>query len=166
MKQDNPRFGAYTDYGVLRAAIVGSAEGLALPPFNPTLHHYNDEVQAALKDSGDQPLDIRKAMPERWEKTAEQLDHLAGLYEANGVKVYRPRPFQPEERRYLADLQPGSSLLYPADPVYTVGTHYIELNIRRAYRRKEVFPLRDIVSPLLESSGDTMSRRGNTSFRR
>ena len=79
MNQDNSSFGAYTDYGVLRAAIVGSAEGLALPPFNPTLHHYNDEVQAALKDSGDQPLDIRKAMPERWGKTAEQLDHLAGF---------------------------------------------------------------------------------------
>ena len=155
MNQDNYPFGSYTDYGVLRTAIVGNAEGLALPPFNPTLHHYNDEVQAALKDSGDQSLDIRKAMPDRWEKTAEQLDHLAGLYEANGVKVYRPRPFHPEERRYLADLQPGASLLYPADPVYTVGTHYIELNIRRAYRRKEVFPLRDIVSPLLSSSGDT-----------
>ena len=74
-------FGAYTDYGVLRAAIVGSAEGLALPPFNPSLHHYNDEVQVALKASGDQPLDIRTAMPERWEKTVEQLDSLAALYE-------------------------------------------------------------------------------------
>ena len=74
-------FGAYTDYGVLRAAIVGSAEGLSLPPFNPSLHHYNDEVQAALKACGDQPLDIRTAMPERWEKTVEQLDSLAALYE-------------------------------------------------------------------------------------
>ena len=71
-------------------------------------------------------------MPERWEKTAEQLDNLAALYEANGVKVYRPRPYTAEERGYLADLQPGASLLYPADPVYTVGTHYIEVNIRRA----------------------------------
>lgn len=154
MNQDNPSFGAYTDYGVLRAAIVGSAEGLALPPFNPTLRHYNDEVQAALKASADRPLDIQEAMPERWEKTAQQLDNLAALYESNGVKVYRPRPYTAEERRYLADLQPGASLLYPADPVYTVGTHYIEVNIRRAYRRKEVFPLRDIVSPLLDSGTD------------
>ena len=70
MNQGNPSFGAYTDYGTLRGAIVGSADGLTLPPFNPTLHHYNEEVQAALKASGDRPLDIRKAMPERWEKTA------------------------------------------------------------------------------------------------
>ena len=103
----------------------------------------------------DRPLDIRKAMPERWEKTAEQLDNLAALYEANGVKVYRPRPYTAEERGYLADLQPGASLLYPADPVYTVGTHYIEVNIRRAYRRKEVFPLRDVVLPLIEDGVDT-----------
>ena len=155
MNREVPAFGAYTDYGVLRAAIVGSAEGLALPPFNPTLHHYNDEVQAALKACGDQPLDIRKAMPERWEKTAEQLDNLAALYEKNGAKVYRPRPFSEEERRYLADLQPGASLLYPADPVYTVGRHYIEVNIRRAYRRKEVFPLREIVAPLLDADSES-----------
>ena len=59
MNQENPSFGAYTDYGTLRGAIVGSADGLTLPPFNPTLHHYNEEVQAALKASGDKPLDIR-----------------------------------------------------------------------------------------------------------
>ncbi len=86
-------FGVYTDYGKLRGAIVGNAEGLSLPPFNPTLHHYNDEVQAALKASGDQPLDIRTAMPERWEKTTEQLDNLAALYQENGITVSRPRPY-------------------------------------------------------------------------
>ncbi|MEE8387586.1 MAG: hypothetical protein V3R65_03345 [Acidiferrobacterales bacterium] len=155
MTQNNLDFGAYTDFGELRAVIVGSAEGLALPPFNPSLHHYNDEVQAALKASGDQPLDIRMAMPERWRKTVEQLDHLAALYEKNGIQVYRPRPFTEEERHYLANLQPGASLLYPADPVYTVGKHYIEVNIRRAYRRKEVFPLRDLVAPLLAADSKT-----------
>jgi N-dimethylarginine dimethylaminohydrolase len=155
MMQNDLDFGAYTDFGELRAVIVGSAEGLALPPFNPTLHHYNDEVQAALKASGDAPLDIRKAMPERWQKTVEQLDHLAALYQKNGIQVYRPRPFTEEERHYLANLQHGTSLLYPADPVYTVGKHYIEVNIRRAYRRKEVFPLRDLVAPLLAADAKT-----------
>jgi N-dimethylarginine dimethylaminohydrolase len=155
MTQDVPAFGAYTDYGPLRAVIVGSAEGLALPPYNPTLSFYNDELKAALKASGGQPLDIRKAMPERWEKTVAQLDSLAALYEKNGVRVYRPRSYTEEERRYLADLQPGTSLLYPADPVYTVGKHYLEVNIRRAYRRKEVLPLREIVAPLLEADPET-----------
>ena len=148
-------FGAYTDYGRLKSAIVGSAEGLSLPPFNPTLHHYNEEVQAALKANGDQPLDISTAMPARWEKTVEQLDSLAALYEANGIRVYRPRPYTEEERHYLTEAQPGASLLYPADPVYTVGKHYLEVNIRRAYRRKEVFPLREIVAPLLSNDTET-----------
>ena len=151
---EQANFGAYTDFGRLRAAIVGSADGLALPPFNPTLHHYNDEVQTALRRSGDQPLLVAEVMPERWHKTVEQLDQLAALYESNGVQVYRPRPYSEEEIEYLAHLQPGHSLLYPADPVYTLGKRYFELNIRRAYRRKEVFPLREIVAPMISSDAE------------
>ena len=151
---EQANFGAYTDFGRLRAAIVGSADGLALPPFNPTLHHYNDEVQAALRRSGDQALLVAEVMPERWHKTVEQLDQLAALYESNGVQVYRPRPYSEEETEYLAHLQPGHSLLYPADPVYTLGKRYFELNIRRAYRRKEVFPLREIVAPMISSDAE------------
>ena len=30
-------FGAYTDYGRLKSAIVGSAEGLSMTPLNPKL---------------------------------------------------------------------------------------------------------------------------------
>ena len=154
MSETGVDFGAYSDFGMLRSAIVGSAEGLTLPPFNPTLHHYNEELQAALKANGKRPLDVRSAMPERWEKTVSQLDALAALYEQNGVRVYRPRGYSSEEHRYLGELQLGASLLYPADPVYTVGKHYIEVNIRRAYRRKEVFPLRDLVTPLLAADPD------------
>ena len=151
---EQTNFGAYTDFGRLRAAIVGSADGLALPPFNPTLHHYNDEVQTALRRSGDQALLVAEVMPERWHKTVEQLDQLAALYESNGVQVYRPRPYSEEETEYLAHLQPGHSLLYPADPVYTLGKRYFELNIRRAYRRKEVFPLREIVAQMISSDAE------------
>ena len=151
---EQTNFGAYTDFGRLRAAIVGSADGLALPPFNPTLHHYNDEVQAALRRSGDQALLVAEVMPERWHKPVEQLEQLAALYESNGVQVYRPRPYSEEETEYLAHLQPGHSLLYPADPVYTLGKRYFELNIRRAYRRKEVFPLREIVAPMISSDAE------------
>ena len=151
---EQTNFGAYTDFGRLRAAIVGSADGLALPPFNPTLHHYNDEVQTALRRSGDQALLVAEVMPERWRKTGEQLAQLGARYEGNGVQVYRPRPYSEEETEYLAHLQPGHSLLYPADPVYTLGKRYFELNIRRAYRRKEVFPLREIVAPMISSDAE------------
>ena len=106
MTQDVPTFGAYTDYGVLRAVIVGSAEGLALPPYNPTLRFYNDELKAALKASGGQPLDIHKPMLERWEKTVEQLDSIAATYDKNDVRVYRPQPYTGEEQRDTAAREP------------------------------------------------------------
>lgn len=144
-----PAYGAGSDYDPLRMAVVGIADDLTLPPYNPTLVHYNDEVREALIAADGKPTPIKVAMPERYEKTAEQLDSLAALYEKNGVKVLRPRPYTEEEKGYLENLQPGTSLLYPADPVITIGKHFLELNIRRAYRRKEVFALRDVVQPLI-----------------
>jgi N-dimethylarginine dimethylaminohydrolase len=149
MPEVTPAYGAGSDYDPLRMAVVGIVDDLTLPPYNPTLHHYNDEVREALIAADGKPTSIKAAMPERYARTAEQLDSLAALYENNGVKVLRPRPYSEEEKRYLDNLQPGTSLLYPADPVITIGKHFIELNIRRAYRRKEVFALRDAVLPLI-----------------
>ena len=136
MPATTPAFGTRSDYDPLRMAVVGIADNLTLPPYNPTLHHYNDEVSDALKASDGKASSIKQVMPERYEKTAEQLDSLAALYEKDGITVFRPRPYTEAERRYLDDVQPGTSLLYPADPVVTIGKHYIELNIRRAYRRR------------------------------
>ncbi len=154
MREATPALGTRSDFDPLRMAVVGIADNLTLPPYNPKLHHYNDEVIDALKASNGKATSIRQVMPERYEKTAEQLESLAALYENNGVTVFRPRPYTEEERRYLDDLQPGTSLLYPADPVVTIGKHYIELNIRRAYRRKEIFPLRDVLAPLIAADPD------------
>ena len=36
-----------------------------------------------------------------------------------------------------------------------MGKTYLEVNLRRAYRRKEVFPLREIVAPLLAADAET-----------
>ena len=127
--------GAHSEFGTLREVVVGSAEGLALPPFSKDLSHYNEELRAALLANPGRPLDIRKHFPERWERTVEQMEGVAATYERNGVTVHRLRPYTDEERRYLADLQPGASQLYPADPVFVIGKHYIEISIRRAYRR-------------------------------
>jgi glycine amidinotransferase len=149
MSATTPAYGLRSDYDPLCMAVVGIADDLTLPPYNTTLTHYNDEVRDALIAAKGKPTSIEHAMPERFEKTAEQLDTLAALYEDNGIEVVRPRPYTEEEKRYLSDLQPGTSLLYPADPVITIGKHYIELNIRRAYRRKEVFPLRELAMPLI-----------------
>lgn len=142
-------FGVFSEYGTLREVVVGSAANLALPPFGRGLTHYVPELRAVLEKTNGQRLDIAKALPEKWAKTNDQLNRLAETYERFGVRVYRPRPFTAPEFEHLSELQPGHSQLYPADPVFVVGGHYIEVCIRRAYRRKEIYPLRDIVMPLV-----------------
>lgn len=144
--------GNHSEYGRLREVIVGSAQDLTLPPFSKDLGHYNDELRAALEGAGGEPLSIQAHFPERWEKTCEQIEGVVKTYQDNGVTVHRLRPYTAQEKTYLAGLQRGYSQLYPADPVFMLGDHFIELNIRRAYRRKEVFPIRDTVLPLLDKA--------------
>ena len=148
---EKPAFGVGSEFGRLREAVVGIAEDLALPPMGRGLTHFNDELAAALSATGGRALDIREAFPARWEETQNQMDGVAATFERFGVKVHRPRPYGEEEKRHQVELQPGHSLLYPADPVFVIGKHFLELSIRRAYRRKEVFPLRDIVQPMIEA---------------
>ena len=143
------QFGVHSEWGKLREVVVGRADDLALPPWSPDLSHYNPELTAALEGRSE-ALEIARAMPERHARAAEQLEGLVATYERHGVRVHRPRRFTEAERRSLGDLQPGCSQLYPADPVYVLGNHFLELNIRRAYRRKEVFPLRELVQPLVQ----------------
>ncbi len=146
------RFGCHgSDYGKLRQVVVGIADDLTLPPYSPALVHYNAELKQALIGNDGKPLAIADAFPERFERTVEQLASLAEFYEKRGIDVLRARPYTDEEKAYLGSLQGGHSLLYPADPVYVLGNHYLEVNIRRAYRRKEVFPLRELVMPLIEA---------------
>ena len=143
------RFGSHSEFGKLREVVVGIADGLTLPPFSKDLSHYNEELRTALLSNDGKPLDIRTAFPERWQATVEQMDGIAATYKRFGVKVHRVRSYAPEEVCYLDDLQPGHSQLYVADPVFVLGNHYIEVSIRRAYRRKEVFPLRDLIVPMI-----------------
>ena len=151
----NP-FGSHSEYGTLREVIVGSAQDLTLPPFSRDLSHYNDELRSVLQATGNQPLSVKAHFPQRWEKTRRQIEGVVEVYEKNGVVVHRLRPYEEAEKSYLGFLQQGHSQLYPADPVFVIGRHCVEINIRRAYRRKEVFPIRDIVQPMI--SNDPQAR--------
>ncbi len=144
-------FGSYSEFGKLREVVVGSAQNLHLPPFCKDLSHYNSDLRDALLKNGDKPLSVATAFPELYERTLEQLENVASTYERFRVRVHRPRSYTREELTHLGVLQEGWSQLYPADPVFLIGKHYLEISIRRAYRRKEVFPLRDIVLPMIEN---------------
>lgn len=144
-------FGVSSEYGTLRKVVVGSADEVALPPFSKDLSHYNEELRGALERNGGKALDLKSAFPERWERTREQIEGVVATYERFGVEVLRLRPYSDAEKRHLGDLQPGHAQLYPADPVFVIGQHILEICIRRAYRRKEIFPIRDALLPIIEA---------------
>jgi len=147
--------GNHSEFGVLREVVIGSPQDLTLPPFSKDLRHYNDELRSTLEATGNKPLSIEQHFPERWAQTSEQMDGIARIFESNGVTVHRLRPYTKEEKSYLDVQQQGCSQLYPADPVFIIGNHFLEINIRRAYRRKEVFPIRDLVLPIIEADPDS-----------
>ncbi len=144
-------FGSHSEFGKLREVVVGSAQDLHLPPYGKDLSHYNDDLREALLKNGKKPLDVQKYFPERYEETVEQMEGVAKTFQDLGITVHRPRPYTEPEKNYLGPLQPGWSQLYVADPVFVIGKHYMEISIRRAYRRKEVFPLRDLIAPIIEN---------------
>jgi N-dimethylarginine dimethylaminohydrolase len=154
VRNEFDRYGCGSDYGKLREVVVGISDDLVLPPFGEDLSHYNDELRGILESSRGEPVSIRDALPERFERATEQLEQIVSVYESRGIVVHRPRKFSEDEKEYLGSLQRGHNQLYPADPVFMLGNHFLELNIRRAYRRKEVFPLRDVVLPLIENDLD------------
>lgn len=144
-------FGSHSEFGKLREVVVGSAQDLHLPPYRKDVSHYNDDLRDALLENGNKALDVQKYFPERYEETVEQMEGVASTFEELGIKVHRPRPYTEPEKNYLGALQEGYSQLYVADPVFVIGKHYMEISIRRAYRRKEVFPLRDLILPMIEN---------------
>ncbi|MGI9483023.1 MAG: dimethylarginine dimethylaminohydrolase family protein [Hyphomicrobiales bacterium] len=146
--------GAHSEYGRLREVVVGIADGLTLPPFSKELGHYNDELRQALEAANGNPLPIEEAFPERFEQTREQMENVAAVYERHGVTVHRVRSFTEAEAGNLSSLQRGHAQLYPADPVFVLGNHFIEISIRRAYRRKEIFPLRELILPMIDEDPD------------
>ncbi|HVA08101.1 MAG TPA: hypothetical protein VNG12_15295, partial [Acidimicrobiales bacterium] len=150
---DPPTFqlGCHSEYGRLNAVVVGSVDGLAYPPWNRNIRYLSGEVADLLAAGppGD-AVDVRRAAPHLHAALAVDVERVAQTFESHGVAVLRPRPFQPEEQRYLEHLQPGTSLLYPADPIYVLGRHVIETSIRRPFRRKEVWATRDVLQPLID----------------
>ena len=143
-------FGSHSEYGKLREVVIGNADNLTLPPFGNDLRHYNNELRTKLEGTNNKPLLIKEHFPEKWSKTKRQIEEIVKTFEDNDVVVHQLRPYSNEEASYLEHLQKGCSQLYPADPVFIIGNHYLEINIRRAYRRKEVFPIRDKVVPIME----------------
>lgn len=154
MQHEAPPFGVHSEYGKLHQVMVGRLDDFAYPSWSRNLRYLGPEITQILKSTCGKALPVRDAIPEVFGKTAEQLENVVETFERLGVEVLRPRPYTEEEKAYLQDLQNGHSLLYPADPVYVLGKHLIETCIRRPFRRKEVWAIRDVLSPIIDEDPD------------
>ena len=147
-------FGVHSEYGKLREVVVGHFDDFVYAEWSPSVRYAHPELRALLEAQEGQPLNVKELLPERHEMTVQQLEALVETYEKHGVKVHRARRYTEDEKKYVDHLQGGHALIYPADPVFVLGHHYLELCIRRPYRRKEIFPLRDLLMPRIEADPD------------
>lgn len=144
--------GCHSEYGRLDAVVVGRTDGLRYPAFNRNIRYLSGEIAELLSSAPPgSSVDVRERAPHLWEQLTEAVERVADTFAQHGVTVLRPRPFAPEERKYLSELQEGASLLYPADPVYVLGKHVIETCIRRPFRRKEAWATRTTLQPLIDA---------------
>ena len=146
------QLGCHSEYGRLDAVVVGRTDGLRYPAFNRNIRYLSGEIAELLSSAPPGgSVDVRESAPRLWDQLTEAVERVADTFTHNGVTVLRPRPFAPEERAYLGELQEGASLLYPADPIYVLGKHVIETCIRRPFRRKEAWATRTVLQPLIDA---------------
>jgi len=130
------------EWGRLRAAIVGRGDHARFP-LTPI---------ATAEDVLDEPAPEAGIDPELEQQLIDQLNGLADLLEQHGVQVFRPEPLSAAEQRYLDYLETGGGLIFMRDPVLAVGRKVVELALRPAYRRKEIFALRPLLMDLFADS--------------
>ena len=146
--------GCFSEFGTLRAAVVGRLDDLAYPAWSPNVRYLSGEIADLLRGATERSVNVREHAPHLWDALATDVEGVVAAFEEHGVRVLRPRKYLPDERRYLGDLQGGHSLLYPADPTYVLGKHVIETCIRRPFRRKETWATRDVLMPHIEADPD------------
>jgi len=86
--------------------------------------------------------DFSDAFPEQQKLWEQERENLKEVLERYGVEVLRPRLLSEREKQ---DFENGYSNFFVRDPFFTIGQQLIEGSLRLKHRRKEVFPVRDIL---------------------
>jgi len=142
-------FGVYSEYGRLHAVVVGQVEDFAYPPYSPNIRYLTGEKRRMLESVDGRPYRLKCEQPALYDRLVNQIEIVCEAFRGRGIEVLRPRRFTPPEKNFLAEIQLGHSQLYPADPAFVIGDHFIEACIRRPFRRKEVWGIRDAVVPAM-----------------
>jgi N-dimethylarginine dimethylaminohydrolase len=145
-------FGVWNDYGRLREVAVGTLKGAVIPDWDDSYQYTDPNTQALIKAYSGRPISDVPEVAEVSDLVQSNLDNLAGIYESFGVKVHRPRQWTVDESKWLAEFQVGGHQSFPADPIWIIGRNVIECQFHTVIRNKEVFPLRDLIQPLIDAS--------------
>ena len=147
MSTSGPLISAEDEWSPLRSVIVGRAEDSAFPsePEHMMAATMPSEHLAHFKPSSPFPPDILA-------RAQEELDNLAGILRAEGIRVYRPNKIN------WLKVQ-GYTGAMPRDGLMTVGSALIEAPFAWQCRRHEItLAYSEIRSELGGSSGATICR--------
>lgn len=144
-------FGVWNDFGRLREVAVGDLRNSVIPSWDDSYRFVEPQTQELIHAfSGRRIFDV----PELAELAAtvqSNLDNLAATYERYGVSVHRPRAWTEDELRWLAEFQTGGHQTFPADPIWIIGRNVVECSLHTFCRNREIFPLRDLIQPLIDA---------------
>lgn len=96
--------------------------------------------------SGKNYKDVFPLRQQQWEQERENLKSVLEKY---GVEVLRPRLLTDYEKE--CGKEGGCANFFVRDPFFTVGSSVIEGSLRFYHRRREIFPIRDLL--IRETSG-------------
>ncbi|KAM4064612.1 lysine amidinotransferase [Hirsutella rhossiliensis] len=142
-----PLLSAEDEWSPLKAVIVGRAEGSAFPSEPSRMMKATMPVEhlANFRQSNPFPADIIA-------KAQEELDHLAAILQALGIRVYRPK-----EINWLK--VGGYTGAMPRDGLMTVGHTIIEAPFAWKCRRHEIqLAYADILDELISSGSFRVCR--------
>ncbi|MEB3032200.1 dimethylarginine dimethylaminohydrolase family protein [[Mycobacterium] nativiensis] len=129
-----------SEFAPLRTVVLAQSE-LALPTNMPDADL--DFLPPGALDSASAGQDFGTACPERQQSWLQERQDFDAVLRRYGVEVLRPRVLTGAEK--AAGGQDGYANFFVRDPFFTVGNVVIEGSLRFRHRRREVFPVRDIL---------------------
>ncbi|RRR48689.1 amidinotransferase [Mycolicibacter terrae] len=135
---ENPPVFVESEFAPLRTVVLAQSE-LALPEHIPVSELAFLPPGESENVSGGQDFGI--AYPQRQRAWEQERENFAAVLRRYGVEVLRPRMLTAAEK----SAHDGYANFFVRDPFFTVGNVVIEGSVRFRHRRREIFPVRDIM---------------------
>ncbi|CAM3273546.1 inosamine-phosphate amidinotransferase 1 [Stackebrandtia soli] len=141
------------DWDPLEEVILGTAQGLTLPPVDVSLRHFFEPPADAASERIDADV-MRRVVDEAEEDFADAAKILTDA----GVTVRRPEPPVADRRYASPDWESvASHALMPRDCLLVVGDHVIEAPMAARSRYFETGPFRSLLREYFDSGAVWLS---------